>query len=68
MSQFDVNILSRDVEKVFVLYVSLLSFDVFIVDFSNDSVIMATSGFYGDVLQFRRLLEVRLCELDIYVY
>jgi len=45
MSQFDVNILSRDVEKVFVL---------------NDSVIMATSGFYGDVLQFRRLLEARL--------
>lgn len=45
MSQFEINILTRQAEKITVL---------------NDSIILACSGFYGDVLQLRRLLEARL--------
>ncbi|CAJ0607231.1 unnamed protein product [Cylicocyclus nassatus] len=45
MSQMEINILTRDAEKVHVL---------------NDSVILATSGFYGDVLQLKRVLQARL--------
>ncbi|ETN71934.1 peptidase, T1 family, partial [Necator americanus] len=45
MSQMEINILTRDAEKVHVL---------------NDSVILATSGFYGDVLQLKRVLQSRL--------
>uniref|UniRef100_A0A0K0DG09 Proteasome subunit beta n=1 Tax=Angiostrongylus cantonensis TaxID=6313 RepID=A0A0K0DG09_ANGCA len=45
MSQMEINIITRDAEKVHVL---------------NDSVILATSGFYGDVLQLKRVLQARL--------
>uniref|UniRef100_A0A915BGN6 Proteasome subunit beta n=2 Tax=Parascaris univalens TaxID=6257 RepID=A0A915BGN6_PARUN len=45
MSQFEINILTRDAEKIHVL---------------NNSIILACSGFYGDVLQLKRLLEARL--------
>ncbi|EPB69954.1 peptidase, T1 family [Ancylostoma ceylanicum] len=45
MSQMEINIITRDAEKVHVL---------------NDSVILATSGFYGDVLQLKRVLQSRL--------
>ncbi|KAK0404463.1 hypothetical protein QR680_017464 [Steinernema hermaphroditum] len=45
MSQFDINVMCRDAEKVHTL---------------NDSIILATSGFYGDVLQLKRVLEARL--------
>ncbi|MFH4983158.1 hypothetical protein AB6A40_009867 [Gnathostoma spinigerum] len=45
MSQIEVNILTREAEKIHVL---------------NNSIVLATSGFYGDVLQLKRLLEARL--------
>ncbi|VDM51818.1 unnamed protein product [Angiostrongylus costaricensis] len=45
MSQMEINVITRDAEKVHVL---------------NDSVILATSGFYGDVLQLKRVLQARL--------
>ncbi|KJH49421.1 peptidase, T1 family [Dictyocaulus viviparus] len=45
MSQMEVNIITRDAEKVHIL---------------NDSVILSTSGFYGDVLQLKRVLQSRL--------
>lgn len=45
MSQMEINILTRNAEKIHVL---------------NDSMILATSGFYGDVLQLRRVLQARL--------
>ncbi|VDO21656.1 hypothetical protein V3C99_010954 [Haemonchus contortus] len=45
MSQMEINIITRDAEKVHVL---------------NDSIILATSGFYGDVLQLKRVLQSRL--------
>ena len=45
MSQHDVNVMNREAEKVHDL---------------NKSIILATAGFYGDVLQLRRVLEARL--------
>ncbi|CAB3402278.1 unnamed protein product [Caenorhabditis bovis] len=45
MTQNDINILTRDAEKIHVL---------------NDSIILATSGFYGDVLQLKKVLQSRL--------
>ncbi|MCP9265157.1 Proteasome subunit beta type-1 [Dirofilaria immitis] len=45
MSQFEVNILTRDAEKIHIL---------------NDSIVLSCAGFYGDVLQLKRLLEARL--------
>uniref|UniRef100_A0A914W3A6 Proteasome subunit beta n=1 Tax=Plectus sambesii TaxID=2011161 RepID=A0A914W3A6_9BILA len=45
MSQFEVNVMFREAEKIHVL---------------NDSIILTTSGFYGDVLQLKRVLESRL--------
>ncbi|KAF1761530.1 hypothetical protein GCK72_009786 [Caenorhabditis remanei] len=45
MTQNDINILTRDAEKIHVL---------------NDSIILTTSGFYGDVLQLKKVLQSRL--------
>lgn len=45
MTQFEVNILSRQAEKVHVL---------------SDNIILNTCGFYGDVLQLKRVLNARL--------
>ncbi|KAK6113372.1 Proteasome subunit family protein [Brugia pahangi] len=45
MSQFEINILTRDAEKIHVL---------------NDSIVLSCAGFYGDILQLKRLLEARL--------
>ncbi|CAJ0939388.1 unnamed protein product, partial [Mesorhabditis belari] len=45
MSQHEVNIITRDAEKMHVL---------------NDNCVLATSGFYGDVLQLKRVLQSRL--------
>ncbi|VDD90803.1 unnamed protein product [Enterobius vermicularis] len=45
MSQFEINILTRKAEKISVL---------------NDSIILACAGFYGDILQLRRVLQARL--------
>uniref|UniRef100_A0AC35EYA2 Proteasome subunit beta n=2 Tax=Panagrolaimus sp. PS1159 TaxID=55785 RepID=A0AC35EYA2_9BILA len=45
MSQHEVNIMNREAEKVHDL---------------NKSIILATAGFYGDVLQLRRVLQARL--------
>ncbi|CAI5446728.1 unnamed protein product [Caenorhabditis angaria] len=45
MTQNDINILTRDAEKIHVL---------------NDSIILSTSGFYGDVIQLRKVLQSRL--------
>uniref|UniRef100_A0A7E4UWF8 Proteasome subunit beta n=1 Tax=Panagrellus redivivus TaxID=6233 RepID=A0A7E4UWF8_PANRE len=45
MSQFDINVMTRDGEKIHIL---------------NKSIVLATSGFYGDVLQLKRVLESRL--------
>ncbi|CAI4226024.1 unnamed protein product [Auanema sp. JU1783] len=45
MSQQDINIITRDAEKIHIL---------------NDSIILTTSGFYGDVLQLKRVLQSRL--------
>uniref|UniRef100_A0A8R1EGV8 Proteasome subunit beta n=1 Tax=Caenorhabditis japonica TaxID=281687 RepID=A0A8R1EGV8_CAEJA len=45
MTANDINILTRDAEKIQVL---------------NDSIILTTSGFYGDVLQLTKVLQSRL--------
>jgi len=45
MSQFEVNILSRTAEKIQIL---------------SDTIILNTTGFYGDVLQLIRVLQTRL--------
>uniref|UniRef100_A0AC35UCT2 Proteasome subunit beta n=1 Tax=Rhabditophanes sp. KR3021 TaxID=114890 RepID=A0AC35UCT2_9BILA len=45
MTQHEVNIITRDAEKIHTL---------------NNKIILATSGFYGDVLELNRLLESRL--------
>jgi len=45
MSQHGVNLMFRDGEKIHIL---------------NDSIVLTTSGFYGDVLQLKRVLESRL--------
>ena len=43
MSQQEVNILTRNAEKLHVL---------------NDNIILNTAGFHGDVLQMKRVLDV----------
>jgi 20S proteasome subunit beta 6 len=45
MTQHDICVLSRDIEKIHVL---------------NNNIILNTCGFYGDVLQLKRVLESRL--------
>ncbi|CAJ0576706.1 unnamed protein product, partial [Mesorhabditis spiculigera] len=45
MSQHEINIITRDAEKMHVL---------------NNNCVLATSGFYGDVLQLKRVLMSRL--------
>lgn len=45
MTQFEVNILTRNTEKIHIL---------------NDKIILNTSGFYGDVLQLKRVLSARI--------
>ncbi|KAE9553454.1 hypothetical protein FO519_003326 [Halicephalobus sp. NKZ332] len=45
MSQFEINVMSRDAEKIHIL---------------NKSIVLANSGFYGDVLQLKRVLQSRL--------
>uniref|UniRef100_A0A915DV45 Proteasome subunit beta n=1 Tax=Ditylenchus dipsaci TaxID=166011 RepID=A0A915DV45_9BILA len=45
MSQFEVNILTRTAEKIHIL---------------SDTIILNTTGFYGDVLQLIRVLQARL--------
>ncbi|CAD5233278.1 unnamed protein product [Bursaphelenchus xylophilus] len=45
MSAFEVSVMNREAEKVNVL---------------NDNIILATTGFYGDVIQLKRVLESRL--------
>uniref|UniRef100_A0AC34QNF7 Proteasome subunit beta n=1 Tax=Panagrolaimus sp. JU765 TaxID=591449 RepID=A0AC34QNF7_9BILA len=45
MSQMEVNVMNRDAEKIHIL---------------NKSIMLATSGFYGDVLQLKRVLQSRL--------
>uniref|UniRef100_A0AAF5D9I3 Proteasome subunit beta n=1 Tax=Strongyloides stercoralis TaxID=6248 RepID=A0AAF5D9I3_STRER len=45
MTQYDINIISRDAEKIHIL---------------NNKIILATAGFYGDVLELNRVLEARL--------
>ncbi|VDN06521.1 unnamed protein product [Thelazia callipaeda] len=45
MSQYEMNVLTRDAEKIHIL---------------NDSIVLSCAGFYGDILQLKRLLEARL--------
>lgn len=45
MTQHEVNILTRNGQKVFVL---------------NDKIILNNCGFYGDVLQLRRVLSAKI--------
>ena len=45
MSQYEVNILTRNAEKIHVL---------------NDNIILNTAGFYGDVLQLKRVLQAKI--------
>ncbi|CAD6188271.1 unnamed protein product [Caenorhabditis auriculariae] len=45
LTQNDINILTRDGEKMHIL---------------NDSIVLATTGFYGDVLQLKKVLQSRL--------
>lgn len=45
MSQFEVNIMTRECEKIYTL---------------SDKIVLATCGFYGDALQLERLLTMRI--------
>jgi len=45
ISQMDINILSRNMKKTYIL---------------SDKIILSTSGFQGDVLQLKRILETNL--------
>lgn len=45
MSQYEVNIMTRECDKIHVL---------------SDKIVLATCGFYGDILQLKRLMQWRL--------
>lgn len=46
MSAFEISVMTRNAEKLNVL---------------NDNIILATTGFHGDVQQLKRVMEVGVC-------